>query len=86
MTQRLSALRRETTCALPTRGSFFAIADVSDRIRPGVVASTKGQWPSNSKEGATVNATVDDRDSDMGSGAVYHDNRVRVDRIREKSI
>jgi anaerobic selenocysteine-containing dehydrogenase len=68
------------------RGSFFAIADVSDRIRPGVVASTKGQWPSNSKEGTTVNATVDDRDSDMGSGAVYHDNRVRVDRIREKSI
>jgi hypothetical protein len=24
------------------RGSFFAVADVSDRVRPGVVASTKG--------------------------------------------
>jgi anaerobic selenocysteine-containing dehydrogenase len=62
------------------RGSFFAVADVSDRIRPGVVASTKGRWPASSKHGATVNATVDERDSDMGGGAVYHDNRVRVDK------
>jgi len=62
------------------RGSFFAVADVSDRVRPGVVASTKGRWPGDSKQGATINATVDDRDSDMGGGAVYHDNRVRVDK------
>lgn len=62
------------------RGSFLAIAEVSDRVRPGVVASTKGRWPGLSKEGATINATVDARDSDMGCGAVYHDNRVRVDK------
>jgi anaerobic selenocysteine-containing dehydrogenase len=62
------------------RGSFVASAEVTDRIRPGVVACTKGHWPRHSKEGATVNATVDERDSDMGGGAVYHDNRVRVDR------
>lgn len=63
-----------------TRGAFFAIADVSDRVRPGVVASTKGRWPGLSKHGANVNATVDERDSDMGGGAVYHDNRVRVEK------
>ena len=68
------------------RGAFFAVADVSDRIRPGVVASTKGRWPGDSKQGATVNATVDERDSDMGGGAVYHDNRVRVDRIPQELI
>lgn len=62
------------------RGSFLAIAEVSDRIRPGVVASSKGRWPGFSKEGATINATVDARDSDMGCGAVYHDNRVRVEK------
>jgi anaerobic selenocysteine-containing dehydrogenase len=62
------------------RGSFFAIAEVSDRVRPGVVASTKGHWPRDSKQGATINATVDERDSDMGGGAVYHDNRVRVEK------
>ncbi|HKD16835.1 MAG TPA: molybdopterin dinucleotide binding domain-containing protein, partial [Thermoanaerobaculia bacterium] len=62
------------------RGSFVAVADVSDRVRRGVVASTKGRWPGRSREGATVNATVDERDSDMG-GAVFHDNRVRVDKL-----
>jgi anaerobic selenocysteine-containing dehydrogenase len=62
------------------RGAFFAVADVSDRVRPGVVATTKGRWPGDSKQGATANATVDERDSDMGGGAVFHDNRVRVDR------
>ena len=63
------------------RGSFFAVADVSDCVRPGVVASSKGRWLCDSKQGASVNATVDDRDSDMGGGAVYHDNRVRVDKV-----
>ncbi len=62
------------------RGSFFAVADVTDRIRPGVVASPKGRWPRDSKQGTTVNATVDERDSDMGGGAVYHDNRVNVEK------
>lgn len=62
------------------RGAFFAIADVTDRVRPGVVASTKGRWPGNCRDGATANATVDERDSDMGGGAVFHDNRVRVER------
>ncbi len=62
------------------RGAFVAVAEVSDRIRPGVVACTKGHWPRHSG-GATVNATVAERDSDMGGGAVYHDNRVRVERV-----
>ena len=63
------------------RGSFLALAEVTESVRPGVVASTKGRWPEDAKENATVNATVDERDSDMGGGAVYHDNRVRVDRV-----
>jgi len=63
------------------RGAFFAVAEVSDRVRPGVVASSKGRWLRDAKQGATVNATVDERDSDMGSGAIYHDNRVRVEKV-----
>ena len=62
------------------RGSFLAVAEVSDRVRPGVVATTKGRWPAFENGGATINATVDERDSDMGGGAVFHDNRVRVDK------
>jgi anaerobic selenocysteine-containing dehydrogenase len=63
-----------------TRGSFWAVAEVSSRVRRGVVASSKGRWPRDSRGGTTVNATVDDGDSDMGGGALYHDNRVRVEK------
>jgi len=71
----------DEVCVANQRGSFFAVAEVSDCVRPGVVASSKGRWPRDSKQGATVNATVASRDSDMGSGALYHDNRVRVDKV-----
>jgi anaerobic selenocysteine-containing dehydrogenase len=60
------------------RGAFTATVEVTDRVRPGLVASTKGRWPRDAADGATVNATVDERDADMGGGAVYHDNRVEV--------
>ena len=63
------------------RGSFIAAADITDRVRKGVVASTKGRWPCHTKDNATVNATVDERDSDMGGGAVFHDNRVEVEKV-----
>ena len=63
------------------RGAFVARVEVSDRVRRGLVASTKGRWPRHVKGGATVNVTVDERDSDMGGGAVFHDNRVEVERV-----
>ncbi len=63
------------------RGAFVARVEVTDRVRRGVVASTKGRWPRLVKGGATVNATVNERDSDMGGGAVFHDNRVEVERV-----
>jgi anaerobic selenocysteine-containing dehydrogenase len=61
------------------RGAFEAVAEVSDRVRPGVAATTKGHW-AKFNGGANANATVDERDSDMGGGAVFHDNRVEVTR------
>jgi anaerobic selenocysteine-containing dehydrogenase len=63
------------------RGAFLARVEVTDRVRPGVVASTKGRWPRHAKGETTVNATVDERDSDMGGGAVFHDNRVEVEAL-----
>ena len=63
------------------RGSFSATVAVTDHVRKGVVAGTKGIWPRHAADGATVNATVDERDSDMGGGAVYHDNRVEVEKV-----
>jgi anaerobic selenocysteine-containing dehydrogenase len=48
------------------RGAFVALVEVTDGVRRGVVASTKGQWPRFVPGGTTVNATVDERDADMG--------------------
>ncbi|MCW2861069.1 MAG: molybdopterin oxidoreductase [Actinoallomurus sp.] len=59
------------------RGGFEAVAEVSDRVRPGVAATTKGHW-AKLNGGSTVNATIDERDADMAGGAVFHDNRVEV--------
>jgi anaerobic selenocysteine-containing dehydrogenase len=64
-----------------SRGAFIAVADITDRVRQGVIASTKGRWPRHTTDRATVNATVDERDSDMGGGAVFHDNRVEVEKV-----
>ena len=63
------------------RGEFIADVEVSDRVRPGVVASTKGHWLKHVRGGANVNATVEERDADMGGGAVFHDNRVEVEAL-----
>jgi anaerobic selenocysteine-containing dehydrogenase len=63
------------------RGEFTAEVQVSDRVRPGVVASTKGHWLKHVRGGANINATVDERDADMGGGAVFHDNRVEVEAV-----
>jgi anaerobic selenocysteine-containing dehydrogenase len=60
------------------RGEVTARVEVSDRVRPGVAASIKGFWPKRVPGGANANATVAERDADMGGGAVYHDNRVDV--------
>ncbi len=54
------------------RGSFDAVVRIDEGLRPGVVAIDKGWW------GMGVNATVVERDSDMGRGAVFHDNRVSL--------
>nr|PZN44155.1 MAG: molybdopterin oxidoreductase [Actinomycetota bacterium] len=59
-------------------GEFLADVEISDRVRPGVVASVKGHWPKLSPGGANVNAVVEERDADMGRGPVYHDNRVEI--------
>jgi anaerobic selenocysteine-containing dehydrogenase len=70
----------DTARVFNARGAFVAEVEVSDRVRPGVIASTKGHWLKNIRGGANINATVEERDADMGGGAVFHDNRVQVER------
>ena len=60
------------------RGSFVARLAIGRVARPGVAVTTKGGWTKAFIGGRSVNATVAERDSDMGAGAVYHDNRVVI--------
>ena len=57
------------------RGSFTAVLAVDTLARPGTAVCTKGWWSQG------LNNTVDERDSDMGQGAVFHDNRVSIARV-----
>ena len=59
---------------------------MSDAVRPGVVAASKGFWPKRVAGAANVNATVAERDSDMGGGAVFHDNRVEVAPLADDAV
>jgi anaerobic selenocysteine-containing dehydrogenase len=64
------------------RGSFLAEAVVDDAARPGVPFTFKTQWPKLSPGGANVNATTPERDTDLGGGPTFHDNRVEIEAVR----
>lgn len=59
------------------RGNFSAELVISDQVRAGVLATTKGGWLKHIA-GSNLNATVDERDADLGGGSVFSDNRVGV--------
>lgn len=61
------------------RGSFHAIARITEDVRPGVTASYGVRWPGRSEGGKTVNDTTSQREADLGGGAVFYDNRVEVE-------
>jgi anaerobic selenocysteine-containing dehydrogenase len=61
------------------RGDFFGIADVSDRISPGVAVSYGVRWARLSDSGRTVNDTTSAEETDLGGGAVFYDNAVEVE-------
>jgi anaerobic selenocysteine-containing dehydrogenase len=60
------------------RGGFEAVVRVSDAVRQGVAATTKATAVTTGSTGPTVNATTADRDSDLGHGATFHDNLLRI--------
>ena len=77
----LAASHRRRGSRLQRPRRVLAGSRSRDRVRPGVIASTKGHWLKHLRGGANVNATVEERDADMGGGAVFHDNRVEVERL-----
>ena len=73
--------RRHARASSTRAASSSRRVEISDRVRPGVIASTKGHWLKHVRGGANVNATIEERDADMGGGAIYHDNRVEVEAV-----
>jgi len=65
------------------RGSYAARIRIANIVQPSVLMSPKGHWRGADDRSNNVNATVDERDSDMGRGAVYHDNRVNIRLLRK---
>ena len=60
------------------RGAFFAEAVIDDAAQPGVAFTFKQQWPQLLQPGEHVNATIPERDADLGGSPTFHDNRVEV--------
>ena len=61
------------------RGELTVSVKLDRGIRPGCVAMTNGWWIS---QGGTVNFLSPALETDMGYGAAFHENRVKVERAR----
>src|SRR5262245_2231898 len=59
-------------------GELQCPANLTDDIRPGTVAFSKGVWRKNTYNGSTANALVPDSLTDLGGGACFNDARVQV--------
>jgi anaerobic selenocysteine-containing dehydrogenase len=54
------------------RGSVELIADISDRVQPGLLVSYMVRWGNN------ANATTSDEEADMGGNSTFHSNYVSI--------
>ena len=57
-------------------GEMYGIVEVSNRISPGLVVFPNGIWK---REGGGVNCLITGRETDIGFGAAFHDNRVEIE-------
>jgi anaerobic selenocysteine-containing dehydrogenase len=64
--------------AFNDRGGFIADAEITERIRPGVVCSPSIWWISLSEDDSNVNATTSQKLTDIGRGATFYDCLVQV--------
>jgi anaerobic selenocysteine-containing dehydrogenase len=60
------------------RGSFHAVARVSDAVREGTVWAPSVWWTKYASDGHNANDTTSQRETDLGHGPVFYDNLVEV--------
>ncbi len=63
------------------RGSFTAIAHVTDRARPGIVVSPSIWWKKLAPDRANANAVTSQALTDLGRAATFYDCLVEVERV-----
>jgi anaerobic selenocysteine-containing dehydrogenase len=61
------------------RGWCMLVADVTDMVRPGVLATTTVWWPKYSPDQRNVNWTTSDRLADLAGGSTFYTNLVTVE-------
>ena len=61
------------------RGWCRLVAEVTDEIRPGVLATTTVWWPRFSPDQRNINWTTSDRLADLGGGSTFYTNLVAVE-------
>ncbi len=61
------------------RGWCRLIAEVTETVRPGVLATTTVWWPKFSPDQRNVNWTTSDRLADLGGGSTFYTNLVSVE-------
>ena len=61
------------------RGWCRLVAEVTETVRPGVLATTTVWWPKFSPDQRNVNWTTSDRLADMGGGSTFYTNLVSVE-------
>ncbi len=63
------------------RGECQLVADVTEDVRPGVLATTTVWWPKFSPNQRNVNWTTSDRLADFNGGSTFYTNMVAVEAI-----
>lgn len=61
------------------RGEITISAQIDAGIKRGCISVTNGWWIG---EGGNVNFTSLGRETDMGHGAAFHDNRVKIEKVK----
>lgn len=61
------------------RGSCQLVANVTEEVRPGVLATTTVWWPQFSPERRNINWTTSDRLADFGGNSTFYTNMVDVE-------
>jgi anaerobic selenocysteine-containing dehydrogenase len=67
------------------RGWCRLVAEVTEDVRPGVLATATVWWPTFSPDRYNINATTSDRLADFGGGSTFYTNLVHVEICTQES-